>query len=49
MQAILKRIQHLFHAAFGTTNLEDRTKDIQKQANAVAKHRDLDQLRHEVG
>ncbi len=49
MQAILKRIQHLFQAAFGTTSLEDRAKDIQKQANAVAKHRDLDQLRHEVG
>lgn len=49
MQAILKRIQHLFHSAFGPTTLEDRAKDIQKQANAVAKHRDLDQLRHEVG
>lgn len=49
MQAILKRIQHLFQAAFGATTLQDRTKDIQKQANAVAKHRDLDQLRREVG
>lgn len=49
MQAILKRIQHLFHAAFGATSLRDRAKDIQKQANAVAKIRDLEQLRHEVG
>jgi len=49
MQAILKRLQHLFQAAFGATSLQDRTRDIQKQANGVAKHRDLDQLRHEVG
>ncbi|MCY3004531.1 MAG: NAD(+)/NADH kinase [Planctomycetota bacterium] len=49
MQAILKRIQHLFHSAFGSTSLLERTKDIQQQANAVAKHRELDHLRHEVG
>ena len=49
MQAILKRIQHLFQSAFGSTNLEDRTRDIQKQANALAKHRDLALLRIELG
>ena len=49
MQAILKRIQHLFQTAFGATGLPDRIRDIQKQANAVAKHRDLAELRHEVG
>ena len=49
MQAILQRIQHLFHSAFGSTSLLERTKDIQQQANAVAKHRELDHLRHEVG
>ena len=49
MQAILQRIQHLFHLAFGSTSLLERTKDIQQQANAVAKHRELDHLRHEVG
>jgi NAD kinase/nicotinic acid mononucleotide adenylyltransferase len=49
MQAILKRIQHLFQSVFGATNLQERAKDIQKQANAVVKHRDLVELRREVG
>ena len=49
MHSLLQRIQSLFQAAFGETKLEDRTRDIQKQANSVAKHNDLADLRHEVG
>lgn len=49
MQSIIQRIRTVFQQAFGRTPLEERLKDIQRQANAVAKRQDLAGLRHGVG
>jgi len=49
MQSIIQRIRTVFQQAFGRTPLEERLKDIQRQANAVAKRQDMAGLRHGVG
>jgi len=49
MQSIIQRIRTVFLEAFGRTSLEERLRDIQRQANGVAKRQDLSGLRQGVG
>jgi len=49
MQSIIQRIRTVFLEAFGRTSLEERLRDIQRQANGVAKRQDLAGLRQGVG
>lgn len=49
LEEMMRRVNEVFRAAFGTTTLDERVADVQSQSFSIRRYRDLAHLRKETG